>query len=78
MRILGAIEPGGNVRLQTEEKPATKENIRAFFKPRLAEETKIICTDQHKGDQGLTDDNTIYVTLDYTKTNTFAAWPIRT
>lgn len=65
--VFGAIERGGNVRLEVGQKPATKESIRAFIKAKLAEETKIICTDQHKGYQGLTDDNTIHVTVDHSK-----------
>src|SRR5207245_8217235 len=60
--VLGAIERRGKVRLQVGQKPATKEILRAFIKAKLADETKVICTDQHKGYQGLTDDNTINVT----------------
>jgi transposase-like protein len=65
--VLGAIERGGKVRLQTGQKPVTKVVIREFIKAKLAEETKVICTDQHSAYGGLTDDNTIHISVDHSQ-----------
>ena len=65
--VLGAIERGGKVRLQTAMKPATKQIVRDFIRAKLAEETKVICTDQHKAYIGLQDDDTLHVTVDHSK-----------
>ncbi len=65
--VLGAMERGGKVRLQVGQKPATKEAIREFIKAKLADETKVICTDQAKAYIGIADDDTIHVTVDHAK-----------
>lgn len=63
--VLGAIERGGKVRLQVGQTPATKEQIHAFIKSKLAEDTRLICTDQHKAYSGIGDDDTIHVTVNH-------------
>ncbi len=48
-------------------KPPTKEIPHAFIKSKLAEETMLIVTDEHKGYQGIGDDNTLHATVDHSK-----------
>jgi transposase-like protein len=65
--VMGAIERGGKVRLSVGMKPATKEILHAFIKSKLAEETALIVTDEHKGYQDIGDDNTLHATVDHSK-----------
>lgn len=63
--VLGAIERGGKVRMQVGRSPATKEEIHTFIRARLAEDTRLICTDEHKAYIGLDDANTIHATVNH-------------
>jgi transposase-like protein len=63
--VMGAIERGGKVRLSVGQKPATREILHAFIKSKLAEETALICTDEHKGYQGIADGDTLHATVDH-------------
>lgn len=66
--VLGAIERGGKVRLSVGTKqPATKEILHAFIKSKLAEETMLIVTDEHKGYQGIGDEDTLHAYVDHSK-----------
>jgi transposase-like protein len=66
--VLGAIERGGKVRLRhAGQDHPSKEAIREFIKAKLADETKVICTDEWSGYQGVGDDDTIHVTVDHSK-----------
>ena len=65
--VLGAIERGGNVRLQVGGKTATREILHAFIKAKLADETSLICTDQWSGYQGIADGDTIHATVDHSE-----------
>lgn len=65
--VLGAIERGGNVRLQTSDGAATREVLHAFIKAKIADEATAIATDQHHGYAGIGDDNTIHVTVDHSQ-----------
>ena len=63
--VMGAIERGGNVRLEIGQHPATKETLHAFIKSKIADEANAIFTDEHKGYIGIQDDNTLHVTVDH-------------
>lgn len=63
--ILGAIERGGSVRLEVGGKTASREILHAFIKAKLADETALICTDQHPGYFGVEDENTLHATVDH-------------
>jgi transposase-like protein len=63
--IFGAIERDGNLRLQIGERPVTKEQLRTFIRAKLADETSVIMTDEHRGYTGIEDDNTLHVTVDH-------------
>jgi transposase-like protein len=64
--VFGAIERNGKVRLQhAGENTFTKEDMRAFLKAKLADETKIIATDGHGVYRDVGDDNTVHVTVDH-------------
>jgi transposase-like protein len=63
--ILGAIERGGNVRLEVGGKRATREVLHTFIRAKLADETAVICTDQHKAYEGIADKDTIHATVDH-------------
>ena len=65
--VLGAIERGGNVRLQMAGQHVSHEAIRAFIKAKLADETKVICSDEHGAYVGVADDDTIHVRVDHHK-----------
>jgi transposase-like protein len=65
--VMGAIERGGNVRLQVGELPATKETLHAFIRAKLADEANAVFTDEHKGYQGIEDWNTLHVTVDHAR-----------
>lgn len=62
--VFGAIERGGQVRLQSGGMDSVKkELLREFLKAKLADETKVIATDEHGGYIGVGDDNTIHVSV---------------
>lgn len=63
--VLGAIERGGQVRLEVGGKIATKEILRGFILAKLADETDLICTDQHPAYRGIGDDNTLHGAVDH-------------
>lgn len=65
--VLGAIQRGGRVRLEKGAfgTAASKEELHAFIKAKIAEEAKAIFTDENSGDQCIADDNTIHVTVDH-------------
>ena len=64
--VFGAIERNGKVRLQTGGMDAVdRDQLRAFLKAKLADETKVLSTDGFKGYKGIGDDNTIHVTVDH-------------
>jgi transposase-like protein len=65
--VMGAIERGGNVRLKVGELPATKETLHAFIKAKIADEANAIFTDEHKGYQGIADEDTLHITVDHAK-----------
>jgi transposase-like protein len=61
--VLGAIERGGNVRLQVGGKSPSREILHAFIKSKLAEETSLIVTDEARGYEGIADKNTLHATV---------------
>jgi transposase-like protein len=63
--VLGAIERGGKVRLEVAGEHVSHEMIRAFIKAKLADETRVISTDEHQGYVGVADDNTLHVTVNH-------------
>jgi transposase-like protein len=64
--VLGAIERNGKVRLQASPNPVTKDAIREFIKAKLADEMKVLCTDEHPGYLNVADDdNTIHVSVNH-------------
>jgi transposase-like protein len=63
--VLGAIERGGKVRLEVAGRHVSHEAIRAFIKAKLADETRVISTDEHGGYVGVADDDTIHVTVNH-------------
>ncbi|HZE69613.1 MAG TPA: IS1595 family transposase [Pyrinomonadaceae bacterium] len=63
--ILGAVERGGQVRLEVGGKSATREVLHAFIRAKLADEAAIICTDSWAGYQGIADQDTIHATVDH-------------
>jgi transposase-like protein len=63
--VMGAIQRGGNVRLQVGQMPATKETLHAFIKSKIADEANAIFTDQHKGYIGIADEDTLHATVDH-------------
>lgn len=66
--VFGAIERNGKVRLQFGgDMLVTKSELRAFLKSKLADETKVISTDQHRAYLGVGDDNTIHVSVDHSR-----------
>lgn len=66
--VLGAIERGGQVRLEVGGKYATREVLRGFIKPKLADETALICTDQFQGYRDICqDEDTAHATVDHLK-----------
>ena len=65
--ILGAVERGGNVRLAVGGKTPEREVLHAFIKAKLADETAVICTDQHVSYKGIADNDTIHGTVDHTQ-----------
>jgi transposase-like protein len=65
--VLGAIERGGKVRLEVAGKHISHEAIRAFIKAKLADETRVISTDEHQGYVGVADDDTIHVSVNHSR-----------
>lgn len=64
--VLGAIERNGKVRLQYGgQDVVTKDEIRAFLKAKLADETKVISTDGSSLYTGIDDENTVHVSVDH-------------
>ena len=63
--VLGAIERGGQVRLQVGGKYATREVLKEFIKAKLADETALICTDQFQGYYGIGDGDTAHGVVDH-------------
>jgi transposase-like protein len=63
--VLGAIERGGNVRLEVGSPKATREVLHAFIKDKIANDADLICTDQHKGYEGIGDDDTIHASVNH-------------
>jgi transposase-like protein len=63
--VLGAIQRGGNVRLQVGGKIASREVLHAFIKAKLADETDLIVTDEHSGYQGVADKDTLHATVNH-------------
>lgn len=61
--VLGAIERGGNVRLQVGGKNASREILHAFIKSKLAEDTALIVTDELQAYQGIADKDTLHATV---------------
>lgn len=65
MMVLGAVERGGQVRLQNAPTPATRETVRQFICAKLAKDTSVIVTDEHKAYTGIGDDDTLHLTVDH-------------
>jgi transposase-like protein len=63
--VLGAIQRGGKLRVEVGQKPATKEILHAFIRAKLADETSVIMTDEHRGYEGIEDENTLHVTVNH-------------
>lgn len=64
--VLGAIERGGNVRLQVGgSKFASREILHAFIKSKLAEDKSLIVTDDHPSYKGIEDKDTLHATVNY-------------
>lgn len=62
--VLGAIERGGNVRVQVAgERFASREILHAFIKSKLANDTALIVTDELQGYQGIEDKDTLHATV---------------
>lgn len=45
----------------------TEKVLQAFIKAKLADETRVIITDEHKGYQGIEDDDMIHVAIDHSR-----------
>lgn len=57
--ILGAVQRGGDVRLQVApSQRITREMLHEFIKSKLSDETELICTDTLKAYEGIADHNT--------------------
>ena len=64
--VFGAIERNGNVILECHGQDTfSKQDLRAFLKAKLADETKVISTDGSNAYLGVGDDNTIHVSVDH-------------
>jgi transposase-like protein len=63
--VLGAIERGGNVRLQVGGQHPTREILHSFIKAKIADETTLIVTDEAHGYKGIGDANTIHATVNH-------------
>ena len=65
--VLGAMERGGKVRFAVGGGTATREILHAFIKDKLANDTALIITDQHKGYDGIADEDTLHATVNHEK-----------
>jgi transposase-like protein len=65
--VLGAIERGGNVRLQVGGKTPTREILHSFIKAKIADETTLIVTDEAPNYKGIADKNTIHATVNHSE-----------
>jgi transposase-like protein len=65
--VLGAIQRGGKVRLEKGAfgTAATRDELHAFIKAKIADEAKAIFTDENTGYHGIQDNNTIHITVDH-------------
>ena len=64
--VLGAIERGGNVRLQVAgAKVASREILHAFIKSKLADDTALIVTDDLQAYDGIADKDTLHATVSH-------------
>ena len=72
--VLGAIERGGNVRLQVGGKTPTREFLHAFIKAKIADETTLIVTDDAHAYEGIADKNTIHATVNHTQEEWVRGW----
>ncbi len=64
--VIGAIERRGSVRLKVGMKPS-KEELHAFIRAKIADETVSIMTDQNPSYKGIADHNTRHETVDHFK-----------
>ena len=65
--VMGAIERGGKVRLEVAGQHVSREQLHAFIKAKLADETRIISTDENNAYDGVADGNTMHVSVDHSK-----------
>ncbi len=64
--VLGAIERGGNVRLQvSSSKAASREILHSFIKAKLSDETALIVTDELEAYRGIADKDTLHATVSH-------------
>lgn len=62
--VLGAIERGGDVRLQVApQQRITREMLHDFIRSKVADETEMICTDTLRAYEGIADGNTRHETV---------------
>lgn len=66
--VLGALQRNGDVRLEVcNVKQPTREELHAFIKAKLAEDTSIIVTDENNQYEGIADHNTRHETVSHTQ-----------
>lgn len=66
--VLGALQRNGDVRLEVcTVKQPTREELHAFIKAKLAEDTSIIVTDENNQYEGIADSNTRHETVSHTQ-----------
>lgn len=63
--VLGAIQRGGDVRLEVSNTRPERQVLHAFIKAKLADETDLVCTDSHPGYNGINDGNTKHETVSH-------------
>lgn len=64
--VLGAIERGGKIRLRVDNR-ADRETLHAFIKQIAAPDAECIMTDEHRGYEGIADENTRHETVSHSK-----------
>lgn len=64
--VLGAIERGGKIRLRVDKR-ADRETLHAFVKSIAAPEAECFMTDEHKGYEGIADENTRHETVKHSE-----------
>ena len=64
--VLGAIERGGKIRLRVDQR-AVRETLHAFIREMAAPDAECIMTDEHKGYEGIADENTRHETVSHSK-----------